>query len=270
MKCNGILSDPIVVERGVPHGSVLGPLLFLLYINDITKIINTNCEIRSFADDALIYTTGYSSVEIDENLNKQMEKVEEWLKINKLYLNVNKTKVMLVRGIRKKVMESNIKVKYENTILEVVSEIKYLGVIIDKNLNFTAHLNYMGKKIGSKLGVLRRVGADLTQYMRCVVYKTMVAPLFEYCSSILLGLSDTNIQYLQKLQNKGMRIILRCNIRVRIKDMLDTLMFMTIKERVRYNVCIWIYKILNGQCPSYLMKEIELIGSEQNRNTRQR
>jgi len=60
---------------------------------------------------------------------------------------------MLVRGIKKKVSESNIKVKLDNTVLEVVSEIKYLGVIIDKNLNFTAYVDYLGKKIGSKLGI---------------------------------------------------------------------------------------------------------------------
>jgi len=93
-----------------------------------------------------------------------MKKIEEWLNINRLQLNV--IKVMLVRSIRKKVSESNIKL--ENTALEVVSEIKYLGVMIDKNLNFTAHVDYLGKKIGSKLGVFR-ISVNLTPYMRCVV-----------------------------------------------------------------------------------------------------
>lgn len=82
------------------------------------------------------------------------------MKINKLQLNVNKTKVMLVRGVRKKVTESNLKIKLSNTVLKVVSEIKYLGVIIDKNLNFSAHVNYLGSKIGSKLGILRRSRHD--------------------------------------------------------------------------------------------------------------
>jgi len=125
----------------------------LLYINDLVKVICDNCEIRLFADDALIYVTGYSSQEINESLNKQMKKIEEWLNINRLQLNVSKTKVMLVRGIRKKVSESNIKVKLDNTALEVVSEIKYLGVMIDKNLNFTAHVDYLGEKISSKLEI---------------------------------------------------------------------------------------------------------------------
>jgi len=270
VKLNGILSDPIAVNLGVPQGSVLGPLLFLLYINDLTKTVCGKCVIRLFADDALIYTTGYASQEINDNINEQMRRIEKWLKINRLQLNISKTKVMLVRGVRKKVMERNIDIKFKNTVLEVVSEIKYLGVIIDKNLNFAAHVNYLGKKIGSKLGVLRRISTNLTPYMRCVVYKAIIAPLFEYCSSILLCLSDTNMQYLQKLQNKGMRIILRCNIRVRIKDMLEALQFMSVKERIVYNVCILIHKMVTGQCPSYLKNKIELVGTESGVQTRQR
>lgn len=88
VKLNGNLSEPITVKLGVPQGSVLGPLLFLLYINDLTRVVCRNCEIRLFADDALIYTVGHSSQEINNNLNMQMNKIEEWLKINRLKLNM--------------------------------------------------------------------------------------------------------------------------------------------------------------------------------------
>lgn len=270
VKFNGMLSDPIDVKVGVPQGSVLGPLLFLFYINDIINELNEKCEIRLFADDMLIYTTGYSTAEISNNLNEQLVRVENWLKINKLKVNVDKTKVMLMRGIRKKVNQNNLKIKLENIELEVVNEIKYLGVIIDKNLNFMEHVNYIGKKIGSKLGVLRRVGVNLTPYMRCVVYKSIVAPLFEYCSTVFLSVNETNLQYLQKLQNKGMRIILRCNYRARIKDMLEALQFMSVKERIEYNVCILVYKMINGQCPNYLVNRVEIMGKEMESKTRQR
>lgn len=104
----------------------------------------------------------------------------------------------------------------QNRILEVVSEIKYLGIIIDKNLSFSAHVDYMSKKVGAKLRILRRISVDLTPNMRCIVYKAIVAPLFEYYASILVEIGKTDLQHLQKLQNQGMRIILRCNRRVRI------------------------------------------------------
>lgn len=72
----------IRIELGVPQRSVLGPLLFLLYTNDFTEVISDKCVVRLFADDALIYTIGYSSMEINENLNEQMMQVERWLKRN--------------------------------------------------------------------------------------------------------------------------------------------------------------------------------------------
>lgn len=108
VKFNDILSDSNNVDYGVPQGSVLEPLLFLIYINDITKIINVKCTISVFADDALIYTIGHSNMEISDHLNEQMVNVEEWLKINRLQLNIDKTKVkVLLRGIRKKTIEDN-------------------------------------------------------------------------------------------------------------------------------------------------------------------
>lgn len=86
--------------------------------------------------DALIYMSGYSSEEINEVLNDQMMEVDKWLKVNKLILNANKTKVMLIKSVRKKTI-GKLNIKWLNQILEEVDEIKYLGVIIDKNLNFT-------------------------------------------------------------------------------------------------------------------------------------
>jgi len=79
-----------------------------------------------------------------------------------------------------------------------------------------------------------------------------VVPLFEYCASIFVGLTVTNQQRLQKLQNQGMRIILSCNRRERVLNMLEVLQFMSIQERIEYNVCQLVYKIVNGICPGYL------------------
>jgi len=111
VKFNGILSEPIDVNSGVPQGSVLGPLLFLLYIHDITEVMTADCSIRLFADDALIYATG-SRQEISERLNEQMIRVDDWLSRNRLYPNVSKAKTMLIIGMRRKVAEQDFKVKF--------------------------------------------------------------------------------------------------------------------------------------------------------------
>jgi len=112
VKFNGVLSKPIDVNFGVPQGSVLGPLLFLLYINDIMDVMTADCSIRLFADDALIYATGSSRQEINERLNEQMIRMDDWLSRNRLYSNVSKTKAMLIRRMRRKVAEQDFKVKF--------------------------------------------------------------------------------------------------------------------------------------------------------------
>jgi len=72
----------------------------------------------------------------------------------------------------------------------------YLGEIIDRNLNFAEHIDYIGRKVGTTPDVLRRVGKDMTPYMKCIVYKSVVASLFEYCASVLIGVGKTNLQHL--------------------------------------------------------------------------
>jgi len=102
----------------------------------------------------------------------------------------------------------------------------------------------------------------MASYMRCIVYKSVIAHLFEYCASVLIGLGKIGLQYLQKLQNKAMRIVLRCNRGVRTADMLQTLNFMSIKERIEFNVCLLIFKMINGQCLSYLRDKVNLVQYE--------
>ena len=143
--------------------------------------------------------------------------------------------------------------------LEVVADIKYLGIIIDKNLNFSKHIDYVSRKVGANLGVMRRIGRDISAYMKCVVYKAIIAPLFDYCGSILVNVSQTEVKHLQKLQNEGMRIIVRCDRRVQIANMLEACRIMSIKERIGYNVCIIVYKIMKGLCPRYVQNKVKVV-----------
>src|SRR5436190_17653076 len=108
----------------------------------------------------------------------------------------------------------------------------------------------------------------MSRIMRSNVYGTIVAPLIEYCASIYIGLNETNIQRLQKLQNQGMRIILRKDRKEKVTNMLKVLKFMSIKDRIKYNVCILVYKMVNKLCPQYLSKEVEMVQARSNRNTR--
>jgi len=266
-KRSGLLNT----EYGVPQGSVLGPLLFIIYINDIIKACSGRgkCSIKMFADDTLIYVSGEGTEELQNRMSRAFLRVEQWMKVNKLKMNAEKTKFMIVRGIRKE-QRGEIGLRCaDGTQIERVEAMKYLGIIIDDRLRFADHCDYVLKKIGKKISFLNRIGNSITVYARCMIYKSIIAPHFEYCATLIIDMGETQLGMLQKAQNRAMRVILHCDKYTKIERMLQALQFMSIKQRLYYNVCVFIYKILNNMLPVLLRNKFAIIGNENQRLTRQ-
>jgi hypothetical protein len=146
---------------------------------------------------------------------------------------------------------------------------KYLGVIIDDKLQFKEHCDYILKKIGKKTSFLNRIGSFISAYTRCIVYKSIIAPHFEYCATLLVGMGETQLNKLQIAQNRAMRVILQCNRFTKIEHMLQALQFMSIRQRLCYNVNVFIFKILNNMASVALSNKIEIVGRDCDRQTRQ-
>jgi len=153
--------------------------------------------------------------------------------------------------------------------LERVDKIKYLGVIIDDKLQFKDHCDYMLKKIGKKTSFLNRIGSFVSPYTRCIVYKSIIAPHFEYCATLLIGMGETQLNKLQIAQNRAMRVILQCNRFTKVEHMLQALQFMSVRQRVCYNVAVLIFKILNNMASVALSNKLEIVGRDCDRQTRQ-
>lgn len=244
-------SDPLTNNIGVPQGSILGPLLFIIYLNDINKI---ECDFMNlFADDTLISCSGTDLNETVNKMNEVLDKINIYVNINKLKLNVKKTKAMIL-NTPYKLSISNIetfKLKINNEEIQWVNEIKYLGVIIDNTLKFRNYFEYIQKKISKKLFFFSRVSAYLPMYSRLTVYRTIIQPHVDYCSTILFLLDKNQLQSLQKLQNRGMRIILRCNRYTPIEWMLKTLNWFSVEQRVFYMCMVFIFKLSKNLLPNY-------------------
>lgn len=240
------------MSLGVPQGSVLGTLLFVIYINDIKKVIK-NSEIRLFADDALVYIAGTNVNEIKMKLEQDLNEINKWLKINKLKLNTSKTKLMMMNR------EENINISIDGEVIESVDEIKYLGVIIDNKLKFKSHIEYITKKVASKVGFFKRIRKRVTILTAVNIYNTIVKPHFEYCSTLLYLCNVESIERLQKLQNRAMRTILLCDRFTSVKLMLNALKWINVKDRIELNVLVFIFKIKNGMTPKYLQDKITLV-----------
>jgi hypothetical protein len=245
---------------------VLAALLFIIYINDLKKICS-HIEINFFADDTLLYVAANNVKEAESIMQEEMARIYEWLCRNKLKLNASKTKMMILTN-KKNVNKDEIKIEIENDKIERVSTIKYLGIMIDDRLNMHENVQFLCKKIAKKINYLARLGNKVNDYNKVTIYNAIVAPHFEYCSSMMLLCTNDDLVKLQKLQNRAMRIILRVGRRTRINDMLVTLNWMCIKQRIVFNSLLLIHKMRMNAVPQYLCKKLQYVRDVHNRELR--
>lgn len=253
------ISSPREVPLGVPQGSVLGPLLFIMYINDIKSAIGS-CELNLFADDTVLFFGSNDPKEALRKIKEGIIQINKWLKIKKLKLNVQKTKMMVISN-KKNLNFDEFDVDIEGEMIEKVQQFKYLGVQIDDKLNFKGHIDYVISKIAKKHGILSRLRGKLPFWSKIYLYKTLIAPHIDYCSSILFLASETQLKRLQRLQNKQMRFILQCSKYTPSRIMLETLQWLSVKERIIFNVLTIIYKMTKNLLPEYL-RTILVSGNE--------
>lgn len=265
VKIGDTISNELENNLGVPQGSILGPLLFILYINFISSCLKY-CSVKMFADDTLVYLVADSAEEAMQKINEDLILLYDKLCQYKLKLNVEKTKVVVITN--KKIEKNNINIFMNGTRLDIESEIKYLGVIIDNELKFDKNIDHVCKKIGIKVNVLSRLRNELNTRQKIHLYKTLIQPHFTYCASILYLSSDASINRLQNLQIKCMRQILSANKTITVETLFENLNFMNVNQTIVFRTLLFIYKIVKGQAPSYLTDRIKCRNEIHKRNLR--
>lgn len=269
--CNNVCSNMEYINVGVVQGSTLGPLLFILYLNDIFKNFN-KCNFHLFADDTIVYISGYDIVEIINTLNLELKNLDNWLKFNKLKLNTSKSNFMVLCSDNNyiKFTSSNVHVSIGGDNLELVSSVKYLGVVVDRKLKFTQHINYICTKIAKKVGLIGRLRNTLSVSAKKTIYNVIVLPYFSYSSTLLYMCRQSDISRLQKLQNRAMRYILNGNKYSKIQNMLKTLGWLDIQSFIKFNCMMFIHKINLGMLPPYLSDLLTNVSDIHSYDTRQK
>ena len=188
------LSD---IEFGVPQGSNLGPLLFLIYINDLPQCLK-NGQATLFADDTTIYNTAENATQMVEKMNEDLQSLVEWFRANKLTLNANKTYGCLFG--EKRIQDIGIKV--DKVDLEMSHSVKYLGVYVDNQLSWKAHIANVENKVNQVLGVLCRIRHCMTLNAMKTVYYSLIHSHLLYCQEIWGTACKTTLSSLVIAQKK--------------------------------------------------------------------
>lgn len=198
-------SDMALMNYGVPQGSVLGPLLFLIYINDLHNAVmySKTCH---FADDTAILNSNNSLKQLQKHVNIDLKHLCHWLKANKISLNAGKTELMIFRNPHK-VINYNLKIKINGKIIIPSSKIKYLGVILDPHLNGSAHVNYIAPKLNRAVGMLSKLRHYVSHQTLLNVYHAIFGSIMTY-GCITWGQNpNSHIFRIGKIQNKAIKVI---------------------------------------------------------------
>jgi hypothetical protein len=242
---NGYQSSNFVINAGVPQGSILGPILFILYINDLPDVI-TSCNYLMYADDVKIYKEIHSDND-SIMLNSDLSHITNWCLINKMSINVDKT--FFIRFTNK---HYPIKYNYQlnnNNIKELTST-KDLGVIFDSKLSFNLQIKSVYTKAYRSLGFIHHRSKEFQNSSTLIyLYKTLTLPILEYASTVWNPYKQKDIVLLEKIQKRFTKSIL-FNSNLNYNDRCERLSLVELATKRNINDTIFLYKLLNNRIDS--------------------
>lgn len=261
-------SSLLTVECGVPQGSILGPLLFLLYVNDIVNASPTLLPML-FADDTNLFLSGNNLDNLLTSANAEMKNILDWVHANKLSLNINKTHYIVFRT-RGKQVQSNLNIYLNDVKLEQVESTKFLGVFIDSKLSWQHHIKHIKSKIAKSIGIIGKAKKSLNTATLITLYNSFIYPYLTYGVEVWGSANDSLIQAIYKLQKRSIRIISSAKRREHSEPLFKNLKLLVFPKVYQYCIGKMMFKFVKKLVPRELCNLFSVAGNIHPYPTRQR
>ena len=248
-KFKSYLSSEETVESGIPQGSIIGPLLFICFTNDLAEEF-TDCKMVSYADDTQLIVDAENMHQLKEKIEKVIKTAQKWYEANSMKNNIGKTEILILNsGKGKKHLKIKVIDEGEPVTIETMDSIKILGVVLDQNLNWKKQVNAVKRKSMNTIRNLNRVNNLLPVKYRTQLYKSLAEPHFSYADVAWGGCGVTNAKNLQLAQNFAARSILGMKKSASAKTALRKLKFLNLQQRRTVHEAVFAHKSLLNKHP---------------------
>ena len=257
------------VTAGVPQGSIIGPLLFICYINDLYATFDTDCHVYSYADDTQIIVKAKDTPSLVKKITATIASAQQWYSANSMQNNIGKSEILITNN---KGSNQHIKIRIvedgKRKILKPKSFIKVLGVYLDENLDWTKHLKYVKKIATNSIRNLHRVNHLLPIKTRIYLYNTLVTPYFDYADVVYGGCNKKNSKYLQTAQNFAIRSITGTKKSISPRESFQKLKFLNLEQRRLVHEAVFAHKSFLDKNPQLInLQYLKQLSTSHTRNS---
>ena len=248
---NNTTSAYMKVTCGVPQGSILGPLLFILYINDIANVSNI-FKINLFADDTSLFHTHDNFESLIKETNQELTRISTWLTTNKLVLNISKTNYIIFTSKGKSYNKNVSNIKIDGNNIQQVNKTKFLGIVIEEHLNWALHISHLCNIIARNVGILQKLRYFIPTYVLKILYHSLILSHLQYCTLLWANSYRSHLHKLRLLQKKAIRIISNTDYLAHSSKLFLNLKLLKLDDIMKFQLGTFMYKLKYNKLPNVI------------------